>query len=141
MKFKRYYINFCVIILSVRDVFTFCDQKLLRFGLILFRFVVNVIARCASITFCGVTVQSSSYRRFISRSATKTRHVQKDLPFVGFINLQNRRISEASATHERAREARERARSAMREKSACSHTTVYALPPPDTPLMASKSQC
>ena len=132
MKFKRYYINFCVIILSVRDVFTFCDQKLLRFGLILFRFVVSVIALCASTTF---------YRRFISRSATKTRHVQKDLPFVGFINLQNRRISEASATHERAREARERARSAMREKSACSHTTVYALPPPDTPLMASKSQC
>ena len=36
-------------------------------------------------------------------------------------SLQNRRISGASAIHERARSARP-------EKSACSHTIVYALP-------------
>ena len=37
-------------------------------------------------------------------------------------------ISGASEIHECAREARERARSAKAEKSACSHTIVYALP-------------
>ena len=45
-----------------------------------------------------------------------------------FPSLQNRRISGASAIHESAREARERARSAKPESSACSHTIVYALP-------------
>ena len=43
-------------------------------------------------------------------------------------SLQNRWISGASAIHESAREARERARSAKPESSACSHTIVYALP-------------
>ena len=57
------------------------------------------------------------------------------------ISLQNRRISGASARHERAREARARTRSARHEISACKHTIVYALPPPVTLSMTSQSQC
>ena len=55
--------------------------------------------------------------------------------------LENRQISgparytSASAKGENNREA------PSREKSACGHTIVYALPPPDTPYMTSQSQC
>ena len=46
----------------------------------------------------------------------------RDANGFGQISLQNRRISGASAIHESAHEARERARSAKPESSACSHT-------------------
>ena len=102
-----------------RKYMCFCKQKSLKsriFGPIKRILDGCILAPLNKRIHLVVAVKAAGFRKRKSISKIHT-------------SLQNRRISGASAIHESAGEARERARSAKPELSACSHTIVYALSP------------